>query len=45
MVVGSRYISGVNVVNWPMSRVLLSYFASKYVRFLLNKSVRFYSWF
>ncbi len=33
MVVGSRYISGVNVVNWPMSRVLLSYFASKYVRF------------
>ena len=30
--VGSRYSSGVNVVNWPMKRVLLSYFASKYVR-------------
>ncbi len=30
--VGSRYISGVNVVNWPMGRVLMSYFASKYVR-------------
>ena len=35
MVVGSRYVSGVNVVNWPMSRVLLSYFASKYVRFFI----------
>ena len=32
VVVGSRYISGVNVVNWPMSRLLLSYFASKFVR-------------
>lgn len=30
--VGSRYVSGVNVVNWPMGRVLMSYFASKYVR-------------
>lgn len=30
--VGSRYVSGVNVVNWPMSRVLMSYFASMYVR-------------
>lgn len=30
--VGSRYVSGVNVVNWPMDRVLMSYFASKYVR-------------
>lgn len=30
--IGSRYVKGVNVVNWPMSRVLLSYFASKYVR-------------
>lgn len=30
--VGSRYISGVNVVNWPMGRVLMSYYASKYVR-------------
>ena len=32
--VGSRYSQGVNVVNWPMKRVLLSYFASKYVRFI-----------
>jgi len=32
--VGSRYVTGVNVVNWPMSRVLLSYFASKYVRII-----------
>ena len=32
--VGSRYITGVNVVNWPMGRVLMSYFASKYVRFV-----------
>ena len=32
--IGSRYISGVNVVNWPMGRVLMSYFASKYVRFI-----------
>lgn len=32
MAIGSRYISGVNVVNWPMGRVLMSYYASKYVR-------------
>ena len=32
--VGSRYVSGVNVVNWPMGRVLMSYYASKYVRFV-----------
>lgn len=32
VVVGSRYVRGVNVVNWPMSRLLISYFASKYVR-------------
>ena len=32
MVIGSRYISGINVVNWPMSRLLLSYFANKYVK-------------
>jgi len=32
--IGSRYSQGVNVVNWPMKRVLLSYFASKYVRFV-----------
>ena len=34
--VGSRYVKGVNVVNWPMGRVLMSYFASKYVRFVLG---------
>ena len=34
--IGSRYITGVNVVNWPMSRVLMSYFASKYVRCILG---------
>jgi dolichol-phosphate mannosyltransferase len=32
--VGSRYVSGVNVVNWPMGRVLMSFFASKYVRLI-----------
>ena len=32
--IGSRYVSGVNVVNWPMGRVLMSYYASKYVRFV-----------
>ncbi|MBS1548540.1 MAG: polyprenol monophosphomannose synthase [Bacteroidetes bacterium] len=36
MAVGSRYCTGVNVVNWPMGRVLLSYFASKYVRTILG---------
>jgi len=36
VVVGSRYCKGVNVVNWPMGRVLLSYFASKYVRIVLG---------
>lgn len=34
--VGSRYLTGVNVVNWPMGRVLMSYFASKYVRLILG---------
>ncbi len=34
--IGSRYVSGVNVVNWPMGRVLMSYFASKYVRTVLG---------
>ena len=37
--VGSRYCKGVNVVNWPMERVLLSYFASKYVRVITNLPV------
>ena len=36
MSVGSRYSQGVNVVNWPMGRVLLSYFASRYVRIVLG---------
>ncbi|MBR1426652.1 MAG: polyprenol monophosphomannose synthase [Paludibacteraceae bacterium] len=36
LAVGSRYVSGVNVVNWPMGRVLMSYFASKYVRTVLG---------
>jgi dolichol-phosphate mannosyltransferase len=38
--IGSRYISGVNVVNWPMSRVLISYFASVYVRLITRMRVR-----
>jgi dolichol-phosphate mannosyltransferase len=36
MVIGSRYIKGVNVVNWPMNRVLMSYFASMYVRAIMR---------
>ncbi|MGB0776883.1 MAG: polyprenol monophosphomannose synthase [Flavobacteriaceae bacterium] len=39
VVVGSRYINGVNVVNWPMKRVLLSFFASKYVKFITGISI------
>ena len=38
--VGSRYISGVNVVNWPMGRVLMSYYASAYVRIVTGMKVR-----
>ena len=37
--IGSRYVSGVNVVNWPMSRVLMSYFASKYVRLITGLKI------
>ena len=37
--IGSRYITGVNVVNWPMGRVLMSYLASKYVRFVLGVNI------
>lgn len=37
--IGSRYVSGVNVVNWPMGRVLMSYFASKYVRIVLGMTI------
>jgi dolichol-phosphate mannosyltransferase len=39
MAIGSRYKSGVNVVNWPMNRVLLSYFASKYVRLITRMKI------
>lgn len=39
LAIGSRYVSGVNVVNWPMGRVLMSYFASKYVRFVTGMKV------
>jgi dolichol-phosphate mannosyltransferase len=39
-VIGSRYIKGVNVVNWPMSRVLMSYFASVYVRFITRITIQ-----
>lgn len=37
--IGSRYVSGVNVVNWPIGRVLMSYFASKYVRIITGFNV------
>ena len=37
--IGSRYVTGVNVVNWPIGRVLMSYFASKYVRFVLGVNI------
>ena len=40
MVVGSRYIKGINVVNWPLSRILLSYLASLYVRLITNMPVK-----
>ena len=39
VVIGSRYVSGVNVVNWPMGRVLMSYYASKYVRLITGLPV------
>lgn len=40
MAIGSRYINGVNVVNWPMKRVLMSYFASMYVRFVMRIDIQ-----
>jgi len=40
LVVGSRYVNGVNVVNWPMSRILLSYFASKYVQLITSMPIK-----
>lgn len=39
LAIGSRYVSGVNVVNWPMGRVLMSYFASVYVRFVTGMDI------
>lgn len=39
MAVGSRYYSGVNVVNWPMGRVMMSYYASKYVRIITGMKI------
>jgi dolichol-phosphate mannosyltransferase len=38
--IGSRYISGVNVVNWPLTRVLMSYFASIYVRWVTGMKIK-----
>ena len=38
--IGSRYITGVNVVNWPMGRVLMSYYASAYVRIVTGLTIR-----
>ena len=40
LVIGSRYIKGVNVVNWPMGRVLMSYYASAYVRMITGMNIR-----
>lgn len=40
LAIGSRYIKGVNVVNWPMGRVLMSYYASAYVRLVTRMKVR-----
>ncbi len=40
LAIGSRYISGVNVINWPMGRILMSYFASIYVRMITRMDVR-----
>lgn len=39
LAIGSRYVTGVNVVNWPLSRVLLSYFASVYVRWITGMKI------
>ena len=39
LAIGSRYVNGVNVVNWPIGRVLMSYFASKYVRMVTGMKV------
>lgn len=39
VIVGSRYSSGINVINWPMKRVLMSYFASKFVKFITGMPI------
>jgi dolichol-phosphate mannosyltransferase len=39
MAIGSRYVSGVNIINWPMSRLLMSFFASKYVKFITRMPI------
>lgn len=39
LAIGSRYVKGVNVVNWPMGRVLMSYYASVYVRFITGMKI------
>jgi len=39
LVIGSRYVTGVNVVNWPIGRVLMSYYASAYVRFITRMKI------
>ncbi len=40
LVIGSRYISGINVVNWPLSRLILSYMAAKYVRIITGMRIK-----
>jgi dolichol-phosphate mannosyltransferase len=40
LAIGSRYVTGVNVVNWPLSRVLMSYYASSYVRAITGMTIR-----
>jgi dolichol-phosphate mannosyltransferase len=40
LAIGSRYVSGVNVVNWPLGRILMSYFASAYVRIITGMKIR-----
>ncbi len=39
LAIGSRYVSGVNIVNWPMTRLLMSFFASKYVKFITGMPI------
>lgn len=40
LVIGSRYVKGVNVINWPLSRLLISYFGNRYARFVTGIPVR-----